>query len=146
MTLRTVEFEFITGLARPMFSNARLRGSWDVNGRYSDDWTESPMHAEMGADGCPMFRGSVALDLAHAGKTFKWGVVLDGPQGANFWGIPTEVQDVNSNERYRQFRIATGAGAAGRTLLLHVLSPVGREQALRGGRRRAGPAICHLGA
>ncbi len=110
MTLRTVEFEFITGLARPMFSNARLRGSWDVNGQYSDDWTESPMHAEMGADGCPMFRGSVALDLAHAGKTFKWGVVLDGPQGANFWGIPTEVQDVNSNERYRQFRIATGPG------------------------------------
>jgi 1,4-alpha-glucan branching enzyme len=64
------------------------------------------MHAGMGPDGCPMFRGSVALDLAHADKTFKWGVVLDGPQGANFWGIPTEVQDVNSTERYRQFRIA----------------------------------------
>ena len=43
--------------------------------------------------------------LFDGGKTFKWGVVLDGPQGANFWGIPTEVQDVNSAERYRQFRI-----------------------------------------
>ncbi len=30
---------------------------------------------------------------------------LDGPQGSNFWGIPTEVQDVNSVERHRQFRL-----------------------------------------
>ena len=146
MALRTVEFEFITGLARPMFSNARLRGSWDVNGRYSDDWTESPMHAGMGPDGCPMFRGSVALDLAHAGKTFKWGVVLDGPQGANFWGIPTEVQDVNSAESLSAIPHRDRDGPAGRTLLLHLLSPVGREQTFRRGRRRAGPAICRLGA
>ena len=68
MTLRTVEFEFITGLARPMFSNARLRGSWDVNGRYSDDWTESPMHAEMGQTDVRSSAGLVALDLAHRGQ------------------------------------------------------------------------------
>ena len=52
---------------------------------------------------------SASLDLADQGKTFKWGVVLDGPQGSNFWGIPTEVQDMNSVERYRQFRL-TGGG------------------------------------
>jgi 1,4-alpha-glucan branching enzyme len=109
MATRTVDFQFITGVKRAMFSNARLRGSWDTNGRYSDDWTESPMREEMGADGSPMFRAAVDLDLVDAGKTFKWGVVLDGPQGANFWGIPTEVKDVSSAERYRQFRIDTGA-------------------------------------
>ena len=78
-----------TASARPFstVSVHRVVRLSDVNGRYSDDWTESPMRAGMGPDGCPMFRGYVALDLAHAGKTFKWGVVLDGPQGANFWGF-----------------------------------------------------------
>ena len=61
--------------------------------------------------GARSLRPAVSLDLADQDKTFKWGVVLDGPQGANFWGIPTEVQDVNSVERYRQFRLE-GGGAA----------------------------------
>ena len=64
-----------------------------------------------GTDGCPIFKASVSLDLADQDKTFKWGVVLDGPQGSNFWGIPTEVQDVNSVERHRQFRLNGGGGA-----------------------------------
>jgi 1,4-alpha-glucan branching enzyme len=93
-----------------MFRNARLRGSWDTSGRYSDDWTESPMAEGIGTDGCPIFRVSISFELADQDKTFKWGVVLDGPQGGNFWGIPTEVRDVNSVERYRQFRLR-GTGA-----------------------------------
>jgi 1,4-alpha-glucan branching enzyme len=36
---------------------------------------------------------------------------LDGPQGSNFWGIPTEVQDINSAARHRQFRLDKGRGA-----------------------------------
>jgi 1,4-alpha-glucan branching enzyme len=69
------------------------------------------MQEETGTDGCPSFRGSVVLDLVDQDKTFQWGVVLDGPQGANFWGIPTEVQDANSTERHRQFRLDPGAAA-----------------------------------
>ena len=76
MATHTVEFQFRTGLRRAIFNNARLRGSWDVNGRYSDNWTESPMHEEIGAEGCPIFQGSVIFDLVDRGKTFKWGVVL----------------------------------------------------------------------
>jgi 1,4-alpha-glucan branching enzyme len=113
MATQTVEFQFITGLKRAIFRNARLRGSWDGSGRYSDNWTESPMQETIGADGCPVFKASVPLDLADQDKAFKWGVVLDGPQGGNFWGIPTEVPDINSVERYRQFRLA-GGGAAPR--------------------------------
>ncbi len=111
MALQTIEFQFITGLKRAVFRNARLRGSWDSDGRYSDNWMESPMQEEIGEDGCPTFKATVSLDLADQGQTFKWGVVLDGPQGANFWGIPTEVQDVNSVDRYRQFRLNDGGGA-----------------------------------
>jgi 1,4-alpha-glucan branching enzyme len=110
MATQRIEFEYITGLTRAIFRNARLRGSWDASGRYSDQWTESPMQETVGADGCPMFRGSVGLDLADQQRTFSWGVVLDGPQGSNFWGIPTEVQDDNSAARIRQFRL-TGAPA-----------------------------------
>ena len=66
------------------------------------------MLEEIGSDGCPSFKASISLDLADQSKTFKWGVVLDGPQGANFWGIPTEVRDINSPERYRQFRLDSG--------------------------------------
>lgn len=111
MAMQTVEFQFITGLKRAIFRNPRLRGSWDGNGRYSDVWTESPMQQVVGEDGCPVFKGSISLDLADQDKTFTWGMVLDGPQGSGFWGIPTEVQDVNSVERHRQFRLNGGGSA-----------------------------------
>jgi 1,4-alpha-glucan branching enzyme len=111
MAMQKVEFQFISGLKRAIFRNPRLRGSWDGNGRYSDDWTESPMQTEVGEDECPIFKASISLDLADQNRTFKWGVALDGPQGSNFWGIPTEVRDVNSVERYRQFRLNQGGGA-----------------------------------
>ena len=94
MAMQKVEFQFITGLKGAIFRNPRLRGSWDDNGRYSDDWTESPMQEVVGEDQCPIFKASISLDLADQNRTFKWGVALDGPQGSNFWGIPTEVRDV----------------------------------------------------
>jgi len=108
MAMETVEFEFTTGLKRRLFRNARLRGSWDADGRYCDTWTDTPMQEVVGEDGCPVFRAVMALNLADRDATFKWGVVLDGPQGSAFWGIPTEVQDVNSTARYRQFRLHGG--------------------------------------
>jgi 1,4-alpha-glucan branching enzyme len=110
MATQTVQFNFITGLKRRLFSNARVRGSWDSNGKYSNAWTESLMQEITGEDGCPVFTASVSFDVSEPGKTFQWGVVLDGPQGANFWGIPTEVQDINSVDRLRQFVLAPASG------------------------------------
>jgi 1,4-alpha-glucan branching enzyme len=109
MARQAVEFQFITGITRALFRNARVRGSWDATGRYAEDWTESPMQEAIGVDGCPIFTASLSFDRADQDKTFKWGVVLDGPQGSNFWGIPTEVHDKDSVERYRQFRLHDGA-------------------------------------
>lgn len=108
MPTRNVKFQFITGLKRPIFRNARLRGSWNANGRYSADWTESPMQETVGEDGCPVFKASVSLDLADQAKPFRWGVMVDDPQGNNLWGIPTEIPDMNSADRYRQFRLTPG--------------------------------------
>ncbi|HLZ34188.1 MAG TPA: alpha-amylase family glycosyl hydrolase [Nitrospira sp.] len=111
MAMQTVELQFITGLKRKIFRNARLCGSWDGNGRYSDNWSESAMQEDIGTDGCPIFKATVTLDLADQDKAFKWGVLLDGPQGANFWGVPTEVQDPNSVDRYRQFQLTGSASS-----------------------------------
>src|SRR5687767_7805980 len=108
MTMRTIKLVFVTGLKRPIFSNVRLSGSWDANGHYSDNWSESPMQQQIGEDGCPVFIASISLDSADRDKIFKWSVILDGPPGANLWGIPTEVQDINSVDRYREFRIIDG--------------------------------------
>jgi 1,4-alpha-glucan branching enzyme len=105
MALHAVELQFITGLKRDVFRNARVRGSWDSAGRFSEDWTESVMQTRIGEDGCPVFTASILLDAADSSKTFRWGVVLDGPQGNNFWGIPTEVPDAQSAARYREFRL-----------------------------------------
>lgn len=88
MAMQRVEFQFITGLKRRIFRNARLRGSWDASGRYSDLWSESPMMEGTGPDGCPIFKTALLFDPAEQDKTFKWGVVLDGPQGSNFWAFP----------------------------------------------------------
>jgi 1,4-alpha-glucan branching enzyme len=105
MSSHAVEFRFLVGSGRRVLRNARLVGSWDSSGRYSDQWSERPMQEVRGTDGCPSFRCAVLLDTADGDRTFKWGVRLDGPRQANSWGIPTEVQDGNSTLRYRQFRL-----------------------------------------
>jgi 1,4-alpha-glucan branching enzyme len=108
MFTQKVEFQFITGLKRQIFRNARLSGSWDANGTYSTTWTEWPMQQGVGIDGCPCFTAIVPLNSGNPGQLFTWGVILDGPQGANFWGIPTETHNDSSVERYRQFTLAGG--------------------------------------
>jgi 1,4-alpha-glucan branching enzyme len=98
-----VQFTYFTGLSRPIFRNARLLGSWDGQGHFSSAWTERPMTEIVAADGCPAFTAAVEFADGEAGTRFRWGVVLDGPEGANTWGIPTEINDPNSSERYRRF-------------------------------------------
>src|SRR5262249_30701686 len=105
MPVKPVQFRFVTGLQRQIFRHARLSGSWDPSGRYADQGTEIPRQERVGEDGCPVFEASVALDLADKDRTFRWGVILDGPQGANFWGIPTEIPDKDSTDRYRPFHL-----------------------------------------
>jgi 1,4-alpha-glucan branching enzyme len=55
-------------------------------------------------DGCPCFTATVELDDSEVGKRFRWGVRLDGPF-TNVWGIPTEVNDSVSSDRYRIFEL-----------------------------------------
>ncbi|ACK73075.1 alpha amylase catalytic region [Gloeothece citriformis PCC 7424] len=100
-----VTFTYLTGLTPNIFSNARLSGSWDNQGNYSQEWTTTPMEQIIADDGCPAFRATVELDDSQIGQQFRWGVILDNPAGADFWGITTEINDGTSQERYRTFTL-----------------------------------------
>jgi 1,4-alpha-glucan branching enzyme len=103
-----VTFEYLTGLRSPFFLNARLSGSWDGSGRYSEQWTTVPMQAFTAEDGCPAFRATVSLDDGQINREFRWGVFVDTPERPNVWGVPTEINDTVSRERYRIFTLGVG--------------------------------------
>ena len=101
-----VQFIFHAGLNRPIFTNARLVGSWDASGNPSIQWTESPMTAALDEAGCPSFSATIQFDSTHLGTVFNWGVLADTPSTPNCWVIATEVPDPNSSDQYRSFTLA----------------------------------------
>ena len=102
----TVQFRYLTGLKRKIFRDARLIGSWDESGRWSQSWTETPMTEIVAEDGCPGFSLSVKFDAGEVGKLFQWTVRLSTPAAADVSGIPTEVNDANQSGRVRTFQLA----------------------------------------
>lgn len=105
-----IQFTYHTGLRRNIFRNARLTGSWDANGRYSNQWSTISMQQTTAEDGCPCFTATVELDDSQIGWLFRWGIVLDSPEGVNLWGITTEINDSNSSDRYRSFYLQPSGG------------------------------------
>ncbi|MFM2303589.1 MAG: hypothetical protein RLZZ135_999 [Cyanobacteriota bacterium] len=103
--MATVQFTYFTGLRRSFINNVRLTGTWDSNGRYSDQWATLSMQQTTAEDGCPCFTATVNLDDSQIGQQFRWGVILDVPAGNNLWGIMTEENDLNSRERDRTFTL-----------------------------------------
>ena len=108
MALIPVRFEYLTGLRRPFLNSARLTGNWNAQGLQSEQWTTVPMEAFTAEDGCPAFRATVNLDDSQIGQTFRWGVRVDTPQRSDVWGIPSEIAQSASRERYRVFDLRTG--------------------------------------
>jgi 1,4-alpha-glucan branching enzyme len=100
-----VTFTYHTGIKRSFIKNARLMGSWDNSGIYSDNWTTVPMSEEMGEDGCQSFRATTELDSSQVGREFRWGVSIDTQTDEIHWGIATEINDHQSIERYRSFQL-----------------------------------------
>jgi 1,4-alpha-glucan branching enzyme len=118
MALIPVHFEYRTGLRQPFLTGARLGGAWDARGRRSEAWRFQPMQAFTDETGCPAFRATVELDDGAIGETFAWGVSVDTPTAAEWWGIPTEVSDQNSGARQRRF-VLQGADQTERYYLTH---------------------------
>jgi 1,4-alpha-glucan branching enzyme len=101
-----VNFTFHSGVKRRLFRNVRLSGSWDATGRFSNQWTESPMVTARDETGCEAFSARVSFDAAQSGTIFHWGVLADLAQAPNTWVVVTEVPDENSNLRHRSFSLA----------------------------------------
>jgi 1,4-alpha-glucan branching enzyme len=105
-----VLFSFEPGLAAIRFENVRLCGSWNAEGRSADEWTTTPMQPSSDADGATVFRAEVSFDGGEVGKTFRWGVLVDGPAGMNRWAIAAEIDDESSTRRERSFVLRQGLG------------------------------------
>jgi 1,4-alpha-glucan branching enzyme len=114
-----MKFIYDTGLARKVFQNARLAGSWDTSGRYSDEWTETPMRETIAPDGAVIFEASVDLAASEQGKEFHWSVVLDGPLGLDRQGIVTEHSALGHDALHRSFTLTSNDGEQ-RYYLTHV--------------------------
>ena len=52
-----VKFRYLTGLKRQIFTNARLSGSWDSQGKFSATWTQTPMTRWPGRRRLPVLHG-----------------------------------------------------------------------------------------
>ncbi|WP_058554441.1 alpha-amylase family glycosyl hydrolase [Thiohalocapsa sp. ML1] len=95
-----VRFVYRTGIAQALLDNARLLGSWDADGRWTDGaWSERPMAPIIADDGRPAFAAELDLVPDPAGRPFRWGVRLDGPGGADQWGIVTQPDDPAATEQ-----------------------------------------------
>ena len=101
----SVEFRYLTGLKRKIFRNARLLGSWDQSGRFSQTWSETPMADVTAEDGCPGFTATGQFDEREVGTTFQWSVRLDTPSVADVSGITTEVHAADKTDRVRAFQL-----------------------------------------
>ena len=103
MSSAVVTFLFRAGLKRCPFSRVRLVGNWGPDG----GWTQTAMSAVDAS----AFALDVSFPEEDVGKSWQWGIMLDGPAGSDLWAIAAEVDDAGSSSRLRSFVLAAGAQA-----------------------------------
>ena len=101
-----VKFTYLTGVKEKLFTNARLHGNWDENGRCSDIWSITSMREITGEDGCPAFCLNVEFDAGQINQEFRWGVSFDTGSAKDVWGIMSEVNAAESRDQIRSFRLS----------------------------------------
>jgi 1,4-alpha-glucan branching enzyme len=115
-----LKFIYDTGIRRKLFRNVRLFGSWDSTGRYSEQWTETPMREVVAPDGARVFEAEVELDASGHGKTFHWAVRHDGLLGLDREGIVSEQLDQGHDALHRPFTLSPDSPPEQRYYLTHV--------------------------
>lgn len=78
---------------RDSVRGARVLGSWDQQGHFSDSWEHSAHSMRKMPDGT--FQAQVALDPNHR-EDWQYGIMIDGPSGPDTWAITEE-----ENPRFR---------------------------------------------
>lgn len=115
-----MKFIYDTGIRHRLFHNVRLRGSWDDQGRPSDQWTERPMREVRAPDGAIVFEAEVAFDPGGVGKEFRWAVLHDGPLGFDREGVVTEQHGSGHDALHRVFVLGDDPRQEERYYLTHV--------------------------
>lgn len=72
---------------RDTFSEARLIGSWNPDGHFTDSWDSSAQKMTRAEDGT--YRADVYLDPSHQG-TWLWGVLADDSTSKDRWALTSE--------------------------------------------------------
>jgi 1,4-alpha-glucan branching enzyme len=121
-----VQFLYLTGIKTGLFHNARLSGTWN-------SWGDLPMQEIVADDGCPAFEATVHFDDTLAGQEIRWGVRLDGPAGANQWGIPTEDPDLGVIRPECHTILPTAGGQAAARYYLTLSRFLGAQKFYLGG-------------
>jgi hypothetical protein len=83
---QTVKFVYDPD-GRETIKSARLIGSWDQSGGFSESWEQSAVTMKKTRDST--FVAEVPLDPSHSGQ-WQWGVMADGPAGKDRWAIVDE--------------------------------------------------------
>lgn len=115
-----MKFIYDTGIRRKLFKNVRVCGSWDGEGRHSDEWTTAPMREIRAADGAIVFAADVNLAKSEIGREFSWTVLHDGPLGLDREGIVTEQRGLGHDALHRSFTLSDGEPGEQRYYLTHV--------------------------
>jgi 1,4-alpha-glucan branching enzyme len=108
MSTIPVQFTYLTGIRPELFTAARLKGSWDAQGRRTTQWSSEDMDAVRGWDGCPAFTRTVHLDPSN-GADFEWGVELTLGDGQVRWGVMRELPIPDSGRRVCTLRLESPA-------------------------------------
>ena len=115
-----VKFVYDTGIRRQLFENVRLRGTWDKDGRHSEQCSDCPMQEGFGPDGARIYEAEVPLQATEAGKSFSWTVIVDGAVGLDREGIVSAQAGSENDALRRTFTLAEGGAGEQRYYLTHV--------------------------
>ncbi|WP_240539638.1 hypothetical protein [Rhizobium sp. CCGE 510] len=77
-----------------------VSGSWDEQGRPSNDWTSVPMRHSHDED---VFVARVFFPDGEIGTNFRWGIELDRPGMPDIWAVAAELDDESSSRRECSF-------------------------------------------
>lgn len=101
-----VLFIYHTASPEDFFTNVRLKGVWTPEGFPGDPYQILPMERFYDASGCVAYKTTVSFPQEAVGKTFSWGVLLDGRDGrADLWGIVTEYGPLDAPGQYCSFTL-----------------------------------------
>ncbi len=126
-----MKFVYDTGIRRKLFHNVRLWGSWNSEGKHSDEWTEVPMDERVCGDGGVVFEAEVQLQASEVGKQFSWSVITDSALGLDRDGITTEAPGAGHDALHRTFEL-TNESTEQRYYLTHVRRLGARKVRLQG--------------